>query len=92
MKQKMIMYSVAVAATFLMINSCSKKETETLQTDNPEVVLPTSDSLLMRDSTNLDYDSATVKTAVGIQDEERNAIEEEKADAAKMKKDEEKMK
>ena len=63
-----------------------------MQTDNTEVILPTSDSLLMSDSTNLGYDSATVKTAVGVQDEVRNAIEDEKADAAKMKKDEEKMK
>ena len=92
MKQKMIMYSVAVAATILVITACNKKETETTQMDNPEVILPTSDSLVATDSTNLGYDSATVKTAVGVKDEELNAVKNEKTDAVKLKKDEEKRK
>lgn len=92
MKQKMIKYSVAIVATFLVFTACNKKETETTQMENPEVILPTSDSLLATDSANLGYDSATVKTAVGVKDEELNALKDEKADAVKLKKDEEKMK
>lgn len=87
MKHKIITYPLAVTATFLLINSCNKKETETTKMENPEVVLPTTDPLIKADSTNLSYDSATVKTAVGVQDEEHNAIKDEKADAEKLKKD-----
>ena len=92
MKQKMIMYSVAVAATILVITACNKKETETTPMENPEVILPTSDSLVATDSANLGYDSATVKTAAGVKDEELNAVKNEKSDAVKLKKDEGKMK
>ena len=38
------------------------------------------------------YDSATVETAVGSQDEEKNALEQEKLEAQKLKTDEEKLK
>ncbi|WP_373707351.1 hypothetical protein [Kaistella sp.] len=54
--------------------------------------MTTPDPLLENDSTNLSYDSATVKTAVGVQDEEQNAIKAEKADAEKLNKDKEMMK
>lgn len=89
MKQKFFNYSLAIAAMFLVVTSCNKKETETTAIENPEVVLPTSDSLLEHDSTNLRYDSATVKTAVNVHDEEQNAIKDEKADAEKLKADQE---
>ena len=89
MKQKMINYSVAISAAFLFLISCNKKEIETTEMDNPQAVLPTSDSLLVNDSTNLSYDSATVKTAVGVQDEEQNAIKKEKVAAEKLKADQE---
>ena len=89
MKQKMINYLVAISAAFLFVISCNKKEIETTEMDNPQVVLPTSDSLLVNDSTNLSYDSATVKTAVGVQDEEQNAIKKEKVAAEKLKADQE---
>ena len=92
MKQMIIKYSLAVAATFLVVTSCNKKETETTEIENPEVVLPTSDPLLEQDSTNLGYDSATVKTAVGVHDEEQNAIKDEKKDAEKLKEDREREK
>lgn len=92
MKQNMIKYWLAVAAMFIIVTSCSKKETETTEIENPEVVLPTSDSLTKSDSTNLSYDSATVKTAVGVKDEEQNAMKDEKEDAEKMKKDEQEKK
>ena len=92
MKQMIIKYSLAVAATFLVVTSCNKKETETTEIENPEVVLPTSDPLLAQDSTNLGYDSATVKTAVGVHDEEQNAIKDEKKDAEKLKEDREREK
>ena len=88
MKHNIIKSSVAIAATFLIVTACNKKETETTEIDNPEVILPTSDPLIQNDSTNLSYDSATVKTAVGVKDEEKNAIKDEKADAEKLKKDE----
>ena len=92
MKHNIIKFSLAVAATFFMVTSCSKKETETTEIENPEVALPTSDSLTRSDSTNLSYDSATVKTAVGVKDEEQNAMKDEKEDAEKMKKDEQEKK
>lgn len=92
MKNQIINYALAIIATVIMIISCSKNETETPQMDNPEVVVTTPDPLLEDDSTNLSYDSATVKTAVGVQDEEQNAIKAEKADAEKLNKDKEKMK
>lgn len=92
MKHNIIKSSVAIAATFLIVTACNKKETETTEIDNPEVILPTSDPLIQSDSTNLSYDSATVKTAVGVKDEEQNAIKDEKADAEKLKKDEQEKK
>ncbi|GEM_PF-1376229 len=92
MKHQIINYALAITATVLMIISCSKNETVTPQMDNPEVVVTTPDPLLENDSTNLSYDSATVETAVGVQDEEQNAIEAEKADTEKLNKDKEMMK
>ena len=92
MKHQIINYALAITSTVLMVISCRKNETETPQMDNPEVVVPTPDPLLENDSTNLSYDSATVKTAVGVQDEEQNAIKAEKADAEKLNKDKETMK
>ncbi|QOW11180.1 hypothetical protein Q73A0000_12835 [Kaistella flava (ex Peng et al. 2021)] len=88
MKQMIIKYSLAIVAAFLIVTSCNKKETATTEVANPEVVMPISDSLVHSDSTNLGYDSATVKTAVDVKDEEQNAINDEKADAEKLKKDE----
>lgn len=85
MKQKIIYCSVALAAVFFIANSCTKKETETTAIDNPEVVLPASDSLIQSDAAILSDDSATVKTAVGVQDEEQNAMKKENADAEKLK-------
>lgn len=87
MKQMTIKHSTAIAAVFLIAISCSKKENETTTDANSETVMAL-DSLVHSDSTNLSYDSATVKTAVGVKDEEQNAIKEEKKDAEKMKKDE----
>lgn len=84
-----IKYSLAITVAFLVVTACNKKETETTQTENSEEVMPSSDSLVHSDSTNLGYDSATVKTAVGVKDEEQNAIKDEKADAEKLKNDEE---
>ena len=92
MKHQIVNYALAITATVLIITSCSKNETETPQMDNPEVVVTTPDPLLENDSTNLSYDSATVETAVGVQDEEQNAIKAEKADAEKLNKDKEMMK
>ena len=92
MKHQIINYALAITATVLMIISCSKNETETPQMDNPEVLVTTPDPLLENDSTNLSYDSATVETAVGVQDEEQNAIKAEKAAAEKLNKDKEMMK
>ena len=92
MKHQIINYALAITAAVLMITSCSKNETETPQMDNPELVVTTPDPLLENDSTNLSYDSATVETAVGVQDEEQNAIKAEKADAEKLNKDKEMMK
>lgn len=92
MKHKIINYSLAITAIVLIFTSCSKKETETKQLDYPEVVVPAADPVLENDATNLSYDSATVKTAVGVQDEERNAIRAEKEAAEKLKKDKEEMK
>ena len=92
MKHKIINYSLAITAIVLMFTSCSKKESETKQLDHPEVVVPAADPVLENDATNLSYDSATVKTAVGVQDEEQNAIKAEKEAAEKLKKDKEEMK
>ncbi|MDQ0476780.1 MULTISPECIES: hypothetical protein [Chryseobacterium] len=88
MKPMIVKYPLAMMAAFLLVVSCKKKETESTATENPEVVMPTSDSLLHNDSTDLSYDSATVKTAVGVKDEEQNAVKDEKEDAEKLKKDE----
>ena len=89
MKPKIIKYSLAITAAFLLVTSCKKKETETKAIENSEVVSPTSDPIIQNDSTNLSYDSATAKTAVGVQDEEQNALKQEKADAEKLKMDRE---
>ncbi|WP_226063655.1 hypothetical protein [Kaistella polysaccharea] len=82
MKTNIIKYSLVLTATILMLASCSKKET-----DVSAVVEPTTDPLIQQDSINLSYDSATVKTAVGLQDEEMNALENERKDAEKLKED-----
>jgi len=87
MKQ-LIVKSVLIAATVIFVTSCNKKETATAEIQNPEVMVQTSDSLVHNDSINLGYDSATVNTAVDVKDEEHNAIKDEKADAEKLKKDE----
>ncbi|WHF50706.1 hypothetical protein QGN23_09685 [Chryseobacterium gotjawalense] len=89
MKQMIVKYPLVMMVAFLLVVSCNKKETVTAAAENPEVVMPASDSLLHNDSTDLSYDSATVKTAVGVKDEEQNAVKDEKADAEKLKKDEE---
>ncbi|KIA90065.1 hypothetical protein [Kaistella jeonii] len=89
MKTKLIQYSLVIAAAFFVANSCNKKETETTKNDNAELVIAPSDSLIVNDSTILSDDSATVKTAVGVQDEEQNAIKKEKSEAEKLKEDKE---
>ena len=90
MKTKVIQYSLAIAGVFFIANSCSKKETETTKNDNAAVIAAPSDPLIVDDSTILSDDSATVKTAVGVQDEEKNAIKDEKSEAEKLKSDKEK--
>lgn len=86
MKTKVIQYSLAVATAFFFINSCNKKETANGKND-VAVVSAASDSVIVSDSTILSHDSATVETAVGVQDEEMNAIRKEKAAAQKLRED-----
>ena len=87
MNKKLIQYSLAIVAALFVANSCNKKETTT--NDNSEVVIVPSDSLIADDSEILSDDSATVKTAVGVQDEEQNAIKKEKSEAEKLNEDRE---
>lgn len=87
MNKKLIQYSLAIVAALFVANSCNKKETTT--NDNSEVVTAPSDSLIADDSEILSDDSATVKTAVGVQDEEQNAIKKEKSEAEKLNEDKE---
>ena len=87
MNKKLIQYSLAIVAALFVANSCNKKETTT--NDNSEVVTAPSDSLIADDSEILSDDSATVKTAVGVQDEEQNAIKKEKSEAEKLSEDKE---
>ena len=87
MNKKLIQYSLAIVAALFVANSCNKKETTT--NDNSEVVSAPSDSLIANDSEILSDDSATVKTAVGVQDEEQNAIKKEKSEAEKLNEDKE---
>ena len=87
MNKKLIQYSLAIVAALFVANSCNKKETTT--NDNSEVVTAPSDSLIANDSEILSDDSATVKTAVGVQDEEQNAIKKEKSEAEKLSEDKE---
>lgn len=87
MNKKLIQYSLAIVAALFVANSCNKKETTT--NDNSEVVSAPSDSLIANDSEILSDDSATVKTAVGVQDEEQNAIKKEKSEAEKLSEDKE---
>ena len=87
MNKKLIQYSLAIVAALFVANSCNKKETTT--NDNSEVVIVPSDSLIADDSEILSDDSATVKTAVGVQDEEQNAIKKEKSEAEKLSEDKE---
>ena len=87
MNKKLIQYSLAIVAALFVANSCNKKETTT--NDNSEVVTAPSDSLIANDSEILSDDSATVKTAVGVQDEEQNAIKKEKSEAEKLNEDKE---
>lgn len=88
MKNIRTKFSLVAAAIFLITISCNKKESETTKIENSETVSPVSDSLIESDATILGDDSATVKTAVGVQDEEQNAIKKEKAEAEKLKEDE----
>lgn len=88
MKNIRTKFSLVAAAIFLITISCNKKESETTKIENSETVSPVSDSLIDSDATILGDDSATVKTAVGVQDEEQNAIKKEKAEAEKLKEDE----
>ena len=87
MNKKLIQYSLAIVAALFVANSCNKKETTT--NDNSEVVSAPSDSLIANDSEIPSDDSATVKTAVGVQDEEQNAIKKEKSEAEKLSEDKE---
>lgn len=88
----LIKYPVAAAAVFLCVVSCTKKETVTAEPVTTEVTAPAGDPLLEADSMRLSDDSATVKTAVGVQDEEQNALKSEKTAAEKLKEDEQKVK
>lgn len=87
MNKKLIQYSLAIVAALFVANSCNKKETTT--NDNSEVLSAPSDSLIANDSEILSDDSATIKTAVGVQDEEQNAIKKEKSEAEKLNEDKE---
>ncbi len=87
MKKNIFKYAVVLTTTFLLIASCTKTETDSTETNDVERVMTPTDSLLKRDSTNLSYDSATVKTAVGVQAEERNAIKQQKLHEEKLQKD-----
>ena len=89
MNKKLIQFSLAIFAALFIANSCNKKETETTKNDNSEIVSAPSDSLVATDSEILSDDSATVKTAVGVQDEEENAIKKEESEAEKLHEDKE---
>lgn len=86
MKKLVFKYSLFIAAFFTIAVSCNKSN-ETTVIDKTKLNPPTSDSLIRSDSTNLTYDSATVKTAVGVQDEEQNAIKQEQLDGEKLQED-----
>ena len=86
---KIIFKTVGLALLAITIASCDKK-TESNSTTESTV---SQDSFSIKlDEETLSNDSATVKTAVGFQDEEKNALEQEKLEAQKLKTDEEKLK
>lgn len=85
MNKKLIQYSLAIVATLSVANFYNKKETTIY--DNSELVAAPSDSLIANDSIILSDYSATVKTAVGVQEEEQNAIKKEESDAEKLNED-----
>ena len=76
-----------IVSAFFVVNSFNIKET--ISNDNSGVVSAPSDSLIANDSEIPSDDSATVKTAVGVQDEEQNAIKKEKSEAEKLSEDKE---
>ncbi|WP_219729258.1 hypothetical protein [Kaistella palustris] len=82
---------VVLASVFLCLVSCTKKENEKVEPVSTVANVSPHDSLLATDSMRLSDDSATVKTAVGVQDEEQNALQNEKTAAEKLKEDERKV-
>ncbi len=75
------------ATLFLLAISCSKKETSESANETETVLQTKGDSLVNEDAAVLRDDSATVKTAMGVEDEEQNAIKQEKKEAEKLEQD-----
>lgn len=89
MKNKFLRISF-VATVLLAVVSCNKKEAAPEET-SPVATENVSDSAqINQDKEVLSNDSATVKTAVGVKDEEANAKADEAAADKKLESDEKK--
>lgn len=75
-----------VSAVFILLFtvSCAKKENTDVNRNSDSTTV---DSVVSQDSAVLQDDSATVQTAVGVQDEEQNALKQENAAAEKLETD-----
>lgn len=79
-----LLLTAFIATPFFGCKSNSSSATDSTQVDT---VINQNPTQLQQDSAVLSDDSATVKTAVGVQDEEQNAKEQVKKDAEKLKAD-----
>lgn len=84
---KKIFQYVLVLLT-ISIYSCGNARNEAAKNQpDTDTIISQNPSQLAKDSAILRDDSATIKTAVGLKDEEANAIEQAKKDAQKLKED-----
>lgn len=84
---KKIFQYVLVLLT-ISIYSCGNARNEAAKNQpDTDTIINQNPSQLAKDSAILRDDSATIKTAVGVKDEEANAIEQAKKDAQILKED-----
>ncbi|MBS1621566.1 MAG: hypothetical protein JSS80_08035 [Bacteroidetes bacterium] len=86
MKSSRLLLLVMLIAAFAACNSNEKKA----DIATGDSSLPMNPTMVQQDSTILSDDSATLKTAVGVKDEEQNAKKQILKESEKLKKDEKK--
>lgn len=84
--KKIFQYVLVLLTIFIYSCGNARNEAAKNQPDT-DTIINQNPSQLAKDSAILRDDSATIKTAVGVKDEEANAIEQAKKDAQILKED-----